>query len=75
MRTLTISVSELEYEKYDLKSDDLSFSELLDLISRELSRQNLIKTVELSEQYGLSKMTMEDIDKEIKTVRENAAHS
>ena len=35
-------------------------------------RQKLLKSVELAEKYGLSKMTMEEIDAEIKEVRENA---
>ena len=75
MRTLHISISDREYEKFDLKADKFSFSEFVDMISRELSRQNLKKTVELSERYGLSNMTMDDISKEIKTVREDADHS
>lgn len=75
MRTLHISISDLEYEKFDLKADKFSFSELVDMISREISRQNLKKTVKLSERYGLSNMTMDDISKEIKAVRENADNS
>lgn len=75
MRTLNVSISDLEYEKFDLKTDRFSFSELVDMISRELSRQNLKKTLELSERYGLSEMTMDDISKEIKAVRDDAAHS
>ena len=75
MRTLQISISDREYEKFDLKTDKFSFSELVDMISRELSRQNLNKTVELSERFGLSNMTMDDISKEIKAVREDADHS
>ena len=72
MRTLNISISELEYNKFGLKEDNLSFSELLDIISRENARENLRKSVELAEKYGLSKMTMEEIDEEIKAVRKNA---
>jgi predicted CopG family antitoxin len=36
MRTLNISVSDLEYEKFGLKEENLSFSELLDILEREL---------------------------------------
>jgi hypothetical protein len=72
MRTLNISISELEYNKFGLKEDNLSFSELLDIIKREIMRQKLLKSVQLAEKYGLSKMTMEEIDEEIKAVRENA---
>jgi hypothetical protein len=72
MRTLNISVSESEYEKFGLKEDNLSFAELFDIIEREIMRKKLLKSVEMAEKYGLSKMTMEEIDEEIKAVRNNA---
>ncbi len=75
MRTLNIEISDIEFEKFGIKKDQLSFSDLVDLISREITRQNLKKTVELSERYGLSKMTMDEISSEVKAVRNNAAHS
>ena len=75
MRTINISISELEYNKFGLKEDKLSFSELIDIISREISRQNLRKSIQLAEKYGLSKMTLEDINKEIKAVRKNAKNN
>jgi len=49
MRTLNISVSDLEYERFGLKEENLSFSELLDIIERELARKNLREAVELAE--------------------------
>jgi hypothetical protein len=75
MRTLNITISDLEYDKFGIKTDQLSFSDFVDMISRELSRQNLKKSVELSEHYGLSNMTMDEISAEVKAVRNNAAHS
>lgn len=75
MRTLNIEISDLEYEKFGLTNDQLSFSEFIDMVSREISRQNLKKSVVLSERYGLSKMTMDEISAEVKAVRHNAAHS
>ncbi len=72
MRTLNISVSELEYEKFGLKEENLTFSDLLDIIERELARKNLREAVELGEKYGFSNTTMEEIDKEIKEIRANA---
>jgi hypothetical protein len=73
MRTISVDISELEFQKFGLKADRLSFSVFVDLVSRELSRQNLAKTVELGEQYGLSVMTMDDISNEVKAVRNNNA--
>ena len=76
MRTISIDISDLEFQKFGLKADRLSFSAFVDIVSRELSRQNLAKTVELAERYGLSNMTMDDISNEVKAVRNNnAAHS
>lgn len=75
MRTLNIAISDLEYEKFGIKTDQLSFTDFVDMISRELSRQNLKKAVELSERYGLSNMSMDEISAEVKAVRNNAAHS
>ena len=72
MRTLNISISEFEYNKFGLKEDNLSFSKLLDIVSRELARENLRESVKLGEKYGFSKLTMEDIDKEIKSAKEDA---
>ena len=76
MRTISIDISDLEFQKFGLKADRLSFSAFVDIVSREISRQNLAKTVELAEQYGLSNMTMDEISNEVKAVRNNnAAHS
>ncbi|MEO8416791.1 MAG: hypothetical protein ABI472_24210 [Ginsengibacter sp.] len=71
MRTLNISISELEFNKFGLKEDNLFFSEFLDIVSREMARQNLRESVKLGEKYGLSKITMEEIDKEIKAIRKD----
>lgn len=76
MRTISIDISDLEFQKFGLKADRLSFSAFVDIVSRELSRQNLAKAVELAERYGLSNMTMDEISDEVKAVRNNnAAHS
>lgn len=72
MKTLNISISELEFDKFGLKKDKLTFTEFIDIISKEISRQTLNKCIELSEKYGLSKMTMDEISNEVKAVRKNA---
>ncbi len=72
MRTLNISISDVEYSKFGLRNNKLTFSDFLDMVSKELSRQTLNKCVELAEKHGLSKMTMKDITKEVKAVRRNA---
>jgi hypothetical protein len=72
MKTINITISELEYNKFGIKNETLPFSDFIELISRELIRQNLYRCVELSEKYSLSALTTEDIRKEIKAVRKNA---
>lgn len=75
MRTLNISMSDIEYNKFGLKNDQLTFTDFVDLVSNELSRQNLNKCIELAEKYGLSELTMDDISKEVKAVRKNAKNN
>jgi len=69
MRTLNVSISDSEFDRFGIKKDNLTFSEFVELISRELMRQNMDKTVELAEKYGLASMTMEEINEEVKAVR------
>ncbi len=76
MRTLSITISDLEFSKFGLKKEKLSFSDLIELVSKEISKKNLNDTVELAEKYKLSDLTVEEISKEVKAVRKNAkSHS
>lgn len=72
MRTLNISISDFEYRKFGLKDDNLSFNELLEILSREFYKLNLLKSVELAEKYNISQMTIDEITDEVKAVRKNA---
>jgi hypothetical protein len=72
MKTLQISISDIEFNKFGLKEQNLAFSDLLELVSKELTKQNLIKCVELADKYGLSNLTMEEITNEVKAVRQDA---
>ena len=72
MGTLNISISDTEFNKFGLKQNNLTCSDLIMLIRKELMRENLNKCLELAEKYGLSKMTMEEISEEVKAVRRNA---
>ena len=49
MRTLNVSISDIEYNKFGLKDDKLTFTDFIDLVSKELTRQNLNKCLELAE--------------------------
>jgi predicted CopG family antitoxin len=72
MRTLNVSISDIEYSKFGLKNDKLTFSDFIDIVSKELTRQNLDKCLELADKYGISKMSMDEITDEVKAVRQNA---
>jgi hypothetical protein len=74
MKTINISISELEFDRFGINKERLSFSEFLDIINREISRQALDKCNKLSEKYGLSKMTMDEITDEVKFVRNAKSH-
>ncbi|MBU0697381.1 MAG: hypothetical protein KKE39_12785 [Bacteroidetes bacterium] len=72
MKTLNVAISDIEFNKFGLKEEKLSFSDLLELVSKELTRMNLSKSVELAEKYGLSNMSLEEINSEVRAVRNNA---
>lgn len=75
MRTLNVSISDIEFNKFGLKNEKMSFTDIIDLVSKELARQNLNKSLELADKYGISSMTMEEITNEVKAVRKNAKNS
>jgi hypothetical protein len=69
MKTLNISISEADYRAFHIPTEQLHFTDFLEIIRREVFRQNLDKCVELAEKYGLSSMTMEEISQEVQAVR------
>ena len=72
MRTLNVSISDIEFNKFGIKNDKLNFTEIVDIVSKELTRQNLNMCIDLAERYGLSKMSMDEITNEVKAVRSDA---
>jgi len=69
MKTINIKISELEYNQLGLTKKTISLSELIDIIGKKISKQSLEKSIQLAEKYGLGKMTMEEIDQEIRDHR------
>ena len=72
MRTLNVSISDIEFNKFGIKNDKLNFTDFVDIVSKELTRQNLNMCIDLAERYGLSKMSMDEITNEVKAVRSDA---
>jgi predicted CopG family antitoxin len=63
MRTINISISDMEYNHLGIKNENITFSEFTELVKREVMRNNLNNCV------ALSSMTMNEINEEIKSVR------
>ncbi len=72
MKTLNVSISDVDYKKFGLKKDALSFHDFIDIVNRKMAQQTLKECVKQAKKYGLDKMTMDEIDAEVKAVRENA---
>lgn len=69
MKSVNIQISDFEYNQLGLNKSTLSFSELVEIIGKKITKQTLEKSIQLADKYGLSKMTMEEIDDEIKAYR------
>lgn len=69
MKFVNIQISDFEFNQLGLNKTTMSFSELIDRIGKKITKQTLKKSILLANKYGLSKMTMEEIDDEIKAYR------
>jgi len=69
MKTLSISISDLEYNQFGINKDKLSFTEFVDIVNKEITKQAMNNCVRLAERYELSRMTMDEISDEVKAVR------
>ncbi|MBN1187183.1 MAG: hypothetical protein JXB49_33200 [Bacteroidales bacterium] len=70
MKTISISISDFEYNQFGLSTDKMQFTELLDIFGKEMAKQALNQSVRLAEKYNLSDMSMDEINKEVKAVRD-----
>ncbi|MEO8149913.1 MAG: hypothetical protein ABI723_19900 [Bacteroidia bacterium] len=70
MRTININISDNEFDKYGFKTNEINFSDFLDKIRNEVAREALRKCQEIAEREGLSEMSMDEINAEIKKVRD-----
>ena len=65
METLNIAISEKEFNQLGLNSTELSFSEFVDIVTREMAKRRLDESVKLAEKHNLSPMTLDEIANEI----------
>ena len=75
MRTVQIKVSETDFQKYNLGSDEIKFTDLVEVINLEYARNALLECNEIAGKVGFSKMTMDEINAEVKAVRDAKANS
>ena len=76
MKTIQVKVSETDFEKYNLESQkEIKLVDLVEKISLEYAKKALLECNEIAERAGLSNMTLEDINAEIKAVRDAKNHS
>lgn len=68
MRTISISISDSDFAELGLQNDQLTYNDWLNA----QAHLNLAKAVELAKIYGLDKLTMEEINEEVKAVRDRA---
>jgi hypothetical protein len=59
----------MEFNNLGIKNENITFTEFKELVKREVMRNNLNNCLALAEKYGLSSMTMNEINEEIKLVR------
>ena len=71
MKTLNIAISEKEFNQLGLNSTELSFSEFVDIVTREMAKRRLDESVKLAEKHNLSTMTLDEIANEINAERRN----
>jgi|GEM_PF-792298 len=70
MKTLQVSISESDIKRYNLGGLEIKFTDLVDSINRENTRRALLESNKLAEKYGLSELTWDAMNAEIKAVRE-----
>jgi hypothetical protein len=72
MKTLNVAISDVEYTKFGITNNVLSFSDFVDIVSKELMRENIEASIAEASICGISSMIMEDITSEVQAVRQNA---
>lgn len=74
MKNLNVAISEDDFKRFRFSSDDLSFNELKEIISIEVAREALLRCNSIAKAGGFSDLTLDEINSEIKSVR-NAKNS
>lgn len=75
MQTIQLKVSNADFQKYKLGRKNLKFTDLVELINTEYARKALLACNGIADEEGFSKMTIDEIDAEIRAVRDAKTYS
>jgi len=75
MKTINVAISDVEYTKFGITNNVISFSDFVDIVSKELMRENIKAAITQADSCGISSMTMDDITSEVQAVRSNAKNN
>ena len=70
MKTISVQMSDVEFDAFGLSKDRFFFSEIAGLIEQQMAQQALRRCVTIAERNGLSAMSMDEINAEINAVRQ-----
>ena len=56
MKTLNVAISDVEYTKFGISNNVLTFSDFVDMVSKEIMRENMEAAVTAAHTYSLSTM-------------------
>jgi hypothetical protein len=75
MKRITVSISESEFKQFGFQSNSIVFHEFLNKIKNELAQKALERCHKTAQEVGISNITMDEINAEIKAVRKDAKNS
>ncbi len=75
MKSLNVELSDLEFNQLGLIKTSIKLSEFVAIIKQKMNKQILEKSVQLADKYGLSLLTMDEIDEEIEAYRNSETDS
>ena len=75
MLTLEVNISDKDFKNYNLDSNKIDFTELVKRIDAENAKIALKNCLKIAKETGLDKLTEEEINFEIKQLRDEKNHS
>ncbi|TXD82499.1 hypothetical protein ESY86_13655 [Subsaximicrobium wynnwilliamsii] len=75
MKSINLQITDFEFNQLGLNKNTLTFSELIEIIGKKITKQTLEKSIKLADKSGLSKISMEEINDEIKAHRNAKSNS